>query len=74
MKRNNHRDRSGQSMAEYALGLGCIAALCMVVLGSLGHELGDIIFAVERAIIYGGARPSEPGRIVRVDATPWVIN
>ncbi len=31
------RCRRGQSLVEYVLGLGCVAALCMVALGTLGH-------------------------------------
>lgn len=72
---NNKKRRSrGQSMVEYALGLGCIAGLCMVALGSLGHICGDMIQAVESAINYGGSRASSPGRIINNNATPWVIN
>lgn len=68
------RSKKGQSMVEYALGLGCISALCMIVLGSLGHICGDIIWNVQSAINYGGTYASEPGRMVNKTATPWVIN
>ena len=68
------RSQKGQSMVEYAVGLGCITALCMIVLGSLGHITGDIIYSVQSSINYGGGRPQEPGRMVSNTATPWVID
>ncbi len=68
------RSKKGQSLVEYAIGLGCVAALCMVALGSLGHICGDIIFSVQSAINYGGGRPTSPGRMVQNNATPWQID
>lgn len=68
------RGKKGQSMVEYAVGLGCVTALCMIVLGSLGHISADIINNVQAAIIYGGSRPADPGRIVNNSAQPWVMN
>ncbi|MBX9693856.1 MAG: hypothetical protein K2Z81_15830 [Cyanobacteria bacterium] len=70
-KRNNSR---GQSMVEYAIGIGAVAALCMVALGSLGHICGDMIFNVEHAINYGGTTSSDPGRTVNPSSTPWVLD
>lgn len=70
----NRRNNKGQSMVEYAVGLGCVTALCMIVLGSLGHISGDIINSVQSAINYGGSRPSSPGRMVSNSATPWAID
>lgn len=67
------RKQRGQSMVEYAIGIGCVAGLCMVALGGLGHISGDVIFAVQSAINYGGDRPSDPGRIVNNSATPWSL-
>ena len=61
-------------MVEYALGLGCVAGLCMISLGSLGHICGDMITAVQSAINYGGAKAPDPGRIVNNSATPWILN
>lgn len=61
-------------MVEYALGLGCVAALCMVALGSLGHICGDMIAAVQNAINYGGTKAADPGRTISPTATPWVLN
>ncbi|HNB23556.1 MAG TPA: hypothetical protein PKZ32_14130 [Candidatus Melainabacteria bacterium] len=74
MKTRNRRKSAGQSMVEYALGLGCVAALCMVALGSLGHICGDMVTAVQNAINYGGAKASDPGRTINANATPWVLN
>lgn len=68
------RSKKGQSMVEYAVGLGCVTALCMIALGSLGHISGDIIYSVQSAINYGGGRPATPGRMVQNSATPWAIN
>lgn len=68
------RSKKGQSLVEYAIGLGCVSALCMISLGSLGHICGDIIHSVQGAINYGGGRPTEPGRMVSNAATPWAID
>ncbi len=67
------RSQRGQSMVEYALGLGCVSALCMVALGSLGFICGDMIYNVQNAINYGGTTAPPPGRIINPTATPWVI-
>lgn len=37
------RNKKGQSMVEYALGIGCIAAVCMLALQGLGLTSADII-------------------------------
>lgn len=68
------RSASGQSMVEYALGLGCVAALCMVALGSLGHMNGHMIHEIEEAINYGGQTSSHPVNMIKVNSTPWNIN
>lgn len=73
MRRRNQRNRRGQSMVEYALGLGCVSALCMVALGSLGFICGDMIYNVQNAINYGGQTTPQPGRMIKQNATPWVI-
>lgn len=74
MTRNKGRKQFGQSMVEYALGLGCISALCMVALGSLGDMSGDMIQGIEKAINYGGAKSGNFSPMVNRSATPWVIN
>ncbi|MGD9682908.1 MAG: Flp family type IVb pilin [Candidatus Obscuribacterales bacterium] len=71
-KRN--RNKRGQSMVEYAIGIGAVAALCMVALGSLGHICGDMIHSVENAINYGGTKSADPGRTINPSATPWVLD
>jgi Flp pilus assembly pilin Flp len=68
------RSESGQSMVEYALGIGCVSALCMVALGSLGHMSAEMIHEVGEAINYGGSKPGHAGQMVDIAATPWVIN
>jgi hypothetical protein len=72
-KSNNKRSKRGQSMVEYALGIGCVAALCVVALGSLGHISGEMIRNVETATNYGGSTSAAVGRTMKVDATPWVL-
>jgi hypothetical protein len=72
-KSNNKRSKRGQSMVEYALGIGCVAALCVVALGSLGHISGDMIRNVEQATNYGGQTSADVGRTIKVGATPWVL-
>lgn len=70
MKRNRKR---GQSMVEYAIGIGCVAALCMVALGSLGHICGEMFFNVQDAINYSGDKAGMPGRTIQQNATPWIL-
>jgi hypothetical protein len=70
----SRRQNAGQSMVEYALGIGCIAALCMVALGSLGHICGHMVHAVEQAINYGGQTSQHPEETVNLSATPWNLN
>lgn len=68
------RSSKGQSMVEYALGLGCVAALVMVALGSVGHICGDMVTAIQNAINYGGTTAPDPGRTIKTGSTPWVLN
>lgn len=70
MKRRNTK---GQSMVEYALGIGCVAALCVAALGSLGHISGDMIHNVETSINYQDGFSADPGRTINKNATPWVL-
>lgn len=67
------RNARGQSMVEYALGIGAVAALCVVALGSLGHICGDMIHNVEMAVNYQDQRSNDIGRTINVNATPWVL-
>jgi hypothetical protein len=74
-----HRSSQGQSLVEYAVGLGCITALCMVALGSLGYIDGKILHGMEHAFNgfghgEGGATSPHGSPMVDVAATPWQIN
>ena len=68
------RSSTAQSMVEYALGIGCVAALCVVALGSLGHISGHMIHKVEQATNYQGAISEHPEETIKLGATPWVLN
>ncbi|MCA9805115.1 MAG: hypothetical protein KC777_24265 [Cyanobacteria bacterium HKST-UBA02] len=68
------RKKQGQSMVEYAIGIGAVAALCMVALGSLGHICGHMIMEVEHAINYNGTKSSHPQATINTSATPWVLD
>ena len=68
------RSSRAQSMVEYALGIGCVAALCVVALGSLGHISGHMIHSVEQATNYQGTTSQHPEETVKLGATPWVLN
>lgn len=69
MKKRNRK--TGQSMVEYALGIGCVAALCVVALGSLGDMCGDMIHNVELAINYQGPKSSDFTPTIKRTAQPW---
>lgn len=74
MKRLNSK---GQSMVEYALGLGCVTALLMVALGAVGsgnHLGGGVIHKAQSAIDYGGKKAPDSPRTISVKATSWVLN
>lgn len=76
MIRNYRRNKKGQSLVEYALGIGCVTAVCMLALGYLGHICGDIFQNVGGAINYGGdvKPPVDQKPIVNTASTPWVLN
>lgn len=71
------RSRKGQSLVEYAIGIGCVSAVCMVALSMLGHISGDIFNNVQSAINYDGGPGAHgltnPGRLANKDQTPWVL-
>ena len=73
MKKSITRTNKGQSMVEYALGLGCIACLCMAGLASLGDISADMIHGVEWNINYQGGYSQDTTPIVKRSATPWVF-
>lgn len=69
------RNKKGQSMVEYAIGIGAVAAVCMVALGSLGHISGKMINKVCHSInAPHHAHSPDPGRTISVSATPWVLD
>ncbi len=40
------RNFAGQSMVEYALGIGCVLAVCLLVVGGLGETASDVALQV----------------------------
>ncbi|MBU6455418.1 MAG: hypothetical protein KGS72_26845 [Cyanobacteria bacterium REEB67] len=60
MKRRN---RKGQSMVEYGIGIGCVAAVCMLVLGGLGHASADIVRQVLVNINDADDQSADPGTV-----------
>lgn len=66
------RNQRGQSLVEYALGLGCIAALCMVAISSLGHISGHITANVNNAF-NSASQTAHPEEMVNLESTPWTI-
>lgn len=68
------RNSRGQSMVEYAIGIGCVAALCMVALGSLGNIAGTMILKVCHAInAPHHMHAPKHGQTINPNATPWVL-
>jgi len=60
MKRKN---RKGQSMIEYAIGIGAVTAVCMLVLGGLGHASADVVRQVLLNINDADDQSNDPGSI-----------
>jgi hypothetical protein len=72
------RKQKGQSMVEYALGIGCVTAVCMLVLGGLGHASADIVRQVLLNINDPDDQSADPGSIFTngVGGTtnaPWLL-
>jgi hypothetical protein len=44
------RKAVGQSMVEYSLGIGCVLAVCLLVLGGLGEAASDVALQVLKNI------------------------
>lgn len=61
MRKN--RGRRGQSMVEYAIGIGAVTAVCMLCLGGLGHAAADVIRQVCLNINDSDDVPADPGSI-----------
>ncbi|MGH2508857.1 MAG: hypothetical protein ACRDHZ_15845 [Ktedonobacteraceae bacterium] len=57
------RTRKGQSMVEYAIGIGCVTAVCMLVLGGLGHAGADVVRQVLVNINDTDDQSADPGSI-----------
>ncbi len=57
------RNRRGQSMVEYAIGIGAVTAVCMLVLGGLGHASADVVRQVLLNINDADDQSADPGSI-----------
>lgn len=57
------RTRKGQSMVEYAIGIGAVAAVSMLMLGGLGHAAADILQAVLININDQDDQQKDPGSV-----------
>jgi hypothetical protein len=75
--RNTRRNRKGQSMIEYGIGIGCVAAVCMVTMGGLGKASFDIMNAVLTSINDQDDQVSDVGNGIfknTIGSTkPWVL-
>jgi hypothetical protein len=63
MRIKTRRSRKGQSMVEYAIGIGCVTAVCMLVLGGLGHASADVVRQVLLNINDSDDQSADPGSI-----------
>lgn len=61
--RRNKRNSRGQSMVEYAIGIGAVTAVCMLVLGGLGHASADVVRQVLLNINDQDDQSADPGSI-----------
>ncbi len=73
------RSRKGQSMVEYGIGIGCVTAVCMLVMGGLGHAAADVVRQVLVNINDADDQSNDPGTIftngVKGAANaPWQLN
>jgi hypothetical protein len=62
-------------MVEYALGIGCVAAVCVVAMSFLGHISGDIFNNMQQSINYQGGPGThgvaDTGKLVNENQQPW---
>ncbi len=69
------RKQRGQSMVEYALGIGCVAATAMLALQGVGMESTDILRSVIQSINDTDDQQyaTDPGgsSFVKAGSTPW---
>jgi len=65
----------GQSMVEYAVGLGCVTALCMCALSFLGFVDWKILHAMQHAFFPGhhAGAPGHAQPIANTSAQPWQL-
>jgi hypothetical protein len=68
------RTKKGQSMVEYGIGIGCVTAVCMLVMGGLGHASADVFNAVLTNINDADDQVLDPGTIFKNlnTGTPWL--
>jgi hypothetical protein len=74
--KSRSKSNKGQSLVEYALGIGCVCAVAMVALSATGHIGGHIFWNVGNAINYQGGpgeRTSHPEEIINANQTPWLL-
>jgi hypothetical protein len=68
------RKQKGQSLVEYALGIGCVTAVCMLALGFLGHIAYQIIHHTYHGFnMPHHSGPSHATPIVNTGSKPWVL-
>jgi hypothetical protein len=69
------RSRKGQSMVEYGIGIGCVTAVCMLVMGGLGHASADVMNSVLTNINDADDQVADPGSIFKNQkgGTPWKL-
>ena len=72
MKVKTRRTCAGQAMVEYALGIGCVAAVCMVVLASLGHISAHFIWQIGTAV-KSPEQAQHPEPAINLSAQPWIM-
>jgi len=70
------RTRKGQSMVEYGIGIGCVTAVCMLVMGGLGHATADVVRQVLININDADDQSADPGSIFTIGVgggtnAPW---
>ena len=76
--RKARRSRKGQSMIEYGIGIGCVAAVCMVTMGGLGKLSFDIMNSVLSSVNDADDQVSDVGNGIFKNTigstTPWVLH
>lgn len=68
------RSKRGQSLVEYAFGVGCVSAVAMVALSAVGHLGGHVFWNVGNSINYNGGpgtKTAHPEEMIGFSQTPW---